>query len=37
MYEGLNIQISVVGASEPTDEAIYMAEEVGRGLASRGA
>ena len=37
MYEGLNIQISVVGASEPTYEAIYTAEEVGRGLASRGA
>ena len=36
MSEVLNIQISVVGASEPTDEAIYMAEEVGRALATRG-
>ncbi len=32
----MHFQISVIGASEPTDEAIYMAEDVGRGLALRG-
>ena len=30
------MQISVVGASEPTNEAVAMAEQVGRELANRG-